>query len=116
MAAEQLRYKAYRAGDGQPGTPPPILRARWYLRHAQPIGPQALILGRRLITTPEMSVGAGFLLWSHEAHTGEFLRSRNRCSGVINPLQHLAVAGARWDNPCPCRMMIGRKPPMVSFE
>lgn len=47
----------------------PAARAKWHLRHAESVGPGAMVLGRPLITTPHLTVGTDFLLWSHVART-----------------------------------------------
>jgi maltose O-acetyltransferase len=45
------------------------LRARWYLRGAESIGERPRVIGRPLITTPQLVIGDDFLIWSHYRKT-----------------------------------------------
>jgi len=47
-------------------------RGRWYFRHATSVGNKPLVIGRPLITTPELVVGDDLLLWSihRQTHLG----------------------------------------------
>ncbi len=45
------------------------LRARWHLRGAVHVGERPRVLGRPLITNPNLSVGDDLLLWSHHRTT-----------------------------------------------
>lgn len=69
MAAATLRERAFVTRRWVQRAAAPALSARWYLRHAESVGPGAMVLGRPLITTPQITVGADFLLWSHVGRT-----------------------------------------------
>jgi acetyltransferase-like isoleucine patch superfamily enzyme len=45
------------------------LKARWYLRHAEHVGARPFVQGWPLITTPHISVGDDFVLWSIHRRT-----------------------------------------------
>jgi len=39
-------------------------KARWYFRHASSIGKMPYVVGNPIVTTPKISIGDEFLLWS----------------------------------------------------
>ena len=66
FTAGDLSYRAKRwAADGAGAE----LRARWLLRGARSVGARPRVIGRPMISTPDLRIGDDFLLWSHHRVT-----------------------------------------------
>jgi acetyltransferase-like isoleucine patch superfamily enzyme len=65
MTRGELRRRAHLAKRWVRQTGGAELRARWHLRDARAVGARPRVLGRPLITTPELVIGDDLLLWSH---------------------------------------------------